>query len=201
MRPKINTIACAPTAVDADGVCASQSPGAGAITLNGALVTDGVATFGAAQKVRLTSGGNDSGLTFVFTGTDANGRPQTESVAGTVSSNSDTTKYFKTVTAITKDGATAGTIVVGNLIASVSPSLELLRDQPNPAQYGIGCVIGGTVTYGLEQTYDGSTWFAHAVITAKSANADGSLLFPVAALRLAVSASTSGSVTATVVTN
>lgn len=199
---KTYQLACAPTAVDADGVCASQSPGAGAITINGALATGGVATFDAAQKVRLTSGGNDSGITFTFTGTDANGRPLSEDVAGTNGTNSDTTKYFKTVTGITHTGSVATTIVVGNLIASVSPSHEFAgKIDLNNFQIGIGCAIGGTVTYGMEVTYDGSTWFAHSAITAKSANFDGSQLFPVLAMRAAVSASTSGSVTATIVTN
>jgi hypothetical protein len=49
-------VICSPTAVDADGVCASQSPASGAITIDGALASGGVATFGAAQLVRLTSG-------------------------------------------------------------------------------------------------------------------------------------------------
>lgn len=197
---KSYAITCAPTAVDADGVCASQSPGSGAISINGALASGGVATFGAAQLVRLTSGGNDSGITFTFTGTDANGRPLTETVAGTNGSNTDTTKHFKTITAITHTGSVATTVIVGNLIESVSPSIELMREKVNNFQLGIGCDLSaGTATYEIQQTYDGLTWFAHASITGKSADADGSLLFPVAALRLRLTASSSGSVTATVI--
>ena len=200
MNPK--TITCTPTAVDADGISASQTPGAGAILINGALASGGAVTLGAAQLLRLTSGGNDSGITFTFTGTDADGNAISETVAGTNVSNSDTTKHFKTLTGISKSGASAGTIVVGNLIDSVSPRLAI-DTAKLPISIGIGCVISGTITYDLEQTYqDGvqsaGTWFNHGSIAAKSADADGSLLFPAVALRLHVTASTSGSVTANV---
>jgi hypothetical protein len=200
MNPK--TITCTPTAVDADGVCASQTPGAGAITINGALAASGVATIGAAQLLRLTSGGDDQAITFTFVGTDADGASISETVAGTNASNSDTTKHFKTISSITKSGASAGTIIVGNLIDSVSPKLAI-NPMKLPFSIGIGCVKSGTVTYGLEQSYEEGiqsavSWFAHASITSKSANADGSLLFPAAALRLHATASTAGSVTATV---
>lgn len=117
-------LSLAPTAVDADGVSASQSPAAGAILINGALASGGVASFGAAQLVRLTSGGNDSGITFTFTGTDSDGRAQTEAVAGTNASNSDTTKYFKTISAITHTGSVATTVIAGNLIDSVSNTVR-----------------------------------------------------------------------------
>lgn len=191
------TTTCTPTAVDADGVCASQSPGAGAITINGALASGGVATFSAAQLVRLTSGGNDSGITFTFTGTDADGNAQSETVAGTNVSNSDTTKYFKTITSITKSGATAGTIVVGNLIGSVSPTLKL-DTAINPFNIGVLAeLVSGTATFALQHTYGDQNaypalWYDHATITAKSATTEGAITTPVSAVRLKLTASSSG---------
>jgi hypothetical protein len=204
----LQIISCAPTAVDADGVCQSQSPGAGAITINGALSSGGVATFNAAQLVRLTSAGNDSGITFTFNGTDAQGNSQSETVAGTNASNSDTTKFFKTVTSITKSGATAGAIVVGNLITSVSPYLRTnLRH--TPFNIGFGCVITGTsATYTVQHTFNNTpfsdptypaNWFDHESVTGKSADDDGNYAFPVTGIRIKVTASTSGTVTGTFV--
>ena len=125
-------VTCTPTAVDADGVSASQSPGAGAVLINGALSTGGVATFGAAQKVRITTGGNDSGITYTFTGTDADGNVQAETITGPNIGNGDTTKFFQTITAVTKSGASAGTVIIGNLIASVSPTLKIETTQSRP---------------------------------------------------------------------
>lgn len=190
-------VLCTPTAVDADGVCASQTPGAGAILINGALATGGVATFGAAQKVRLTSGGNDSGITFTFTGTDADGNVQSETVAGTNASNSDTTKFYKTITSISKSGASAGTIVVGNLITSVSPTLKI-NTNISPCNFNILTqLISGTATWGMDYTFDeaktvNNTWIADTTVTGKSANFETTWIKPIGGLRLNLTASTAG---------
>ncbi len=198
---KSTTVTCTPTAIDADGVCASQSPAAGAILINGALASGGVATFAAAQLVRLTSGGDDSLLTFTFNGTDADGNTQSQAVAGTNASNTDTTKYFKTITSITSSGSVATTIIVGNLIASVSPTLTV-NQAINPVNISaLTELVSGTATWALQYTYgDGyaypALWFTHATITGKSANFEGAITTPVAAVRLILSASSSGVVRA-----
>lgn len=194
---KSNSVICTPTAVDADGVCASQSPGAGAILINGALASAGVATFGAAQLVRLTSAGNDSGITFTFIGTDADGNEQTQTVAGTNATNSDTTKYFKTITSITKSGATAGAIVVGNLITSVSPTLRF-DTGINPFNVSLNAeLVSGTATFTAEITYGDDNayhalWVDHATISAKSATFAGTQTSPIPAARIKLTASSSG---------
>lgn len=197
MTNKVNSVFCAPTAVDADGVCASQTPGAGVIAINGALASGGVATLGAAQLIRLTSGGDDSGITFTFTGTDADGNPQSQTVAGTNASNTDTTLFFKTITSITKSGASAGTIVVGNLITSVSPTLTPDCSQ-NPVNVALLVqLISGTATFEMQYTYGGDpgypdVWIADTTITNKSANTELSWIRPIQGFRLRLTASSSG---------
>jgi hypothetical protein len=195
-----------PTAVDADGVCASQSPGAGAILINGAFATAGVATItlNGAHLVRLTSGGNDAGITFTFTGTDSNGRAQSETVAGTNAGNSNTTKYFKTITGITHTGSVATTIIVGNLIDSVSNTIDPDLNT-SPIAIGIGVTLSsGTVTYKVQHSYqDGRTshptlWFDNSA-GAKSASSEATYSSPVACIRLLVSASASAVLNASVV--
>lgn len=196
------TINLSPTAVDADGVCASQSPAAGAILINGAFASGGVATINStgAHLVRLTSGGNDSGITFTFNGTDADGNTISETVAGTNVSNTDTTKYFKTITSITASAAVAGTIIVGNLITCVSASFKPDTSSASYFAVGIGVIlVSGTSTFGIEQTYEdlvvppiAARWFAHGTITAKSASSDGNTLIPCTAMRIKATASSSG---------
>lgn len=196
---KSTTTTCTPTAVDADGVCASQSPGAGAILINGALAAAGVATFGAAQLVRLTSGGNDSGITFTFNGTDADGNTQTQTVAGTSASNTDTTLYFKTITSITHTGSVATTVVVGNLIGSVSPTLKV-DTGINPFSLSLVAeLVSGTATFAADVTYGDynpypALWLEHAAITGKSATFASTQTAPIAGIRLRLSASSSGNV-------
>lgn len=195
-----NFVTCSPTAVSTNGICLSQSPGAGAITINGGFASGGVATIGTcAQKVRLTSGGNDSGITFTFTGTDADGNVQSESVAGTNAGNSDTTKFYKTITSITHTGSVATTIIVGNLIASVSKSL-INDTKINPFNLNLYAqLVSGTATFGMDYTFDDpsplATWIADGTITAKSASTESTFTKPIAAFRLNLTASSSGVVT------
>lgn len=194
---------CAPSAVVTTSVCASQSPGAGAILINGTLASGGVATFNAAQKVRLTSGGNDSGISFTFTGTDADGNVISETVAGTNASNSDTTKWYKTITSITHTGSVATTIIAGNLIASVSQSLRP-DTKINPFNLNLYAqLVSGTATFGMDYTFDDpsplATWIADTVITAKSASTESTFTKPISAFRMNLTASSSGVVTLKVI--
>jgi len=79
--------------------------------------------------------------------------------------------------------------------------------QTDPVNIGFGCVIssGATLTYKVQHTYDDvyasgynpstGNWFDHPVVAAKTANADGSYLAPITAVRLNVTAFTGGNVT------
>jgi hypothetical protein len=193
----LTSVSCTPTAVDADGVCASQSPAGGAILINGALASGGVATFGAAQLVRLTSAADDSGITFTFRGTDADGNSLAETVAGTNAGNSDTTLYFKTITSITASAAVTGAIIVGNLITSVSPTMKV-NTALNPTNINLYAqLISGTATFGLQYTFDAiggypATWIEDGTLTAKSASTELSWTKPINAFRLRLTASSSG---------
>ena len=69
---------------------------------------------------------------------------------------------------------------------------------------GIGCIATGTLTYSVEHTFDDvfdptvtPTAFAHSTIAAQTASKDGNYAFPVRAVRLNITAYTSGSVTMT----
>ena len=197
-------VSCTPTAVDADGVCASQSPGAGAILINGALAASGVVTLGAAQLIRLTSAGDTSGITFKFNGTDADGNVQSQTVAGTNAGNTDTTLFFKTITSIVPSAAVTGAIVVGNLITSVSPTLRI-NTGINPCNFNLLTqLVSGTATWGMDYTFDEGApypalWIADGTVTGKSANFESTWIKPIQALRLKLTASSSGNVALKVV--
>src|SRR5262245_41979784 len=102
------------TAASATAVCASQSPGAGAITINGTSASGGVATLAAARRILITPGGADSGITFTVIGTSRGGQALSETVQGVNNpSTATTTQDFKTVTSITHTGTVASTLTVG----------------------------------------------------------------------------------------
>ena len=101
-------------ALDADGISvAATLSGSGNLTLGGALTSGGSATFNAGRIVTLLSAGDDSGDTFTVTGTDVNGDAQTEDITGANADTATGSKYFKTVTQIATDGASAGNVSAG----------------------------------------------------------------------------------------
>lgn len=164
MRPVI--VSCGPYAApSATNIrTAAVISGAGAVTLNGSLVSGGVATLDQPRRVLFTSVGNDSGITFTVTGTDWNNMPASEVVTGANATTVYTVYDYKTVTSVVASGASAGNVSIGtNGIASSRPvfldnyadssiyiqtdtggssaityTIQLSGDNPNNSQYGIG---------------------------------------------------------------
>ena len=74
----------------------------------------------------------------------------------------------------------------------------------SPFSVGLGCVVGGTITYDIEHTFDDvyntavtPIAFKHSTLITKSANADGNYAFPIRAIRINNTAGT-GSTTLTI---
>lgn len=136
-----------------NNICLSQTPaGAGALTLNGAAVTSGVAILDTARRVVVTSAANETGRTFTITGTAANGKVQSETVTGANAGAAQSVLDYKTVTSVTISGAASGAITVGtNTVAS---SRWLRLDEWAHAQVSLQCDVTGTVVYTVQQTLD-----------------------------------------------
>lgn len=135
-----------PDTADADGVAASQSVSAGAsFTLNGALVSDGVAVFDVPRNV-VAAWTTTSILT--ITGTDADGNTVVEkSASGTAHTGS---KAFKTVTSVSSSAsitsATVGTgtkIGLPRYIHTAAQVVEELKDgAPLPRRSSVVTLTG-----------------------------------------------------------
>lgn len=89
-------------------------------------------------------------------------------------------------------------------VAAVATSAPLIMDRKqNPFSVGFGVVISGTLTYSVEHTFDDllggvtATWFPNATVAAQSTSKDGNYAYPVTAIRLNVTAYTSGGATLT----
>ena len=101
-------------ALDADGLSVAATLGGAAnLTLGGALTSGGSATFNAGRIITILSAGDDSGDTLTVTGTDVNGDAQTEEITGADTGTATGTKYFKTVSQIAINGASAGDVSAG----------------------------------------------------------------------------------------
>lgn len=151
---RLRTVTLAPAAAVANNIATSQKPAAGgvqALTLNGALVSGGVATLDIARRVAIASSADDSARTFVVTGTNRYGDVQTETIKGPATT-VNTLKDFKTVTSITVDANTAGNLTVGTSGVASSPWIPV--DRNGIRDIGIGCRVSGTANYTIEHTFE-----------------------------------------------
>jgi len=104
---------------------AASIAGAGALT----LLTDDAGPNGVGYKVRFTSAGNDSGITFTIVGitvADAlTGNSTTEVVTGANANTADSSNFFAKVTSITASGASAGNVSIGTTGSIALPRTRL----------------------------------------------------------------------------
>jgi len=199
MRPIFITKQLAAAA--STGICTSQSPGAGTITLNGSLVAAGVANLVSQRLVIITSGGNDSGISFTITGTNDNNVVISETIAGANAGVATSTIDFLTVTDITHTGSVAGTLTAGTSgVGSTHPiPLAHYKTPFNVALALEFPTAGSTAT--VQYTYDdvfnlsvikanGLRWNSISSLTDKTSDTDGSLTAPVAAVRMKITTGT-----------
>ena len=193
-----------------NGIALSQSPGAAALTLNGSTVTSGVATLDTARRVILTSGGNDSGITFTIVGTNSTGNAQTDVISGSNGGVAQSVLDFVTVTSITPSAAIASTIIAGTNTVGSTPWNTLNWHATSVMNVGFAVeLVSGVANYTVQHTYDdpnntqnltvyglvaGQTFaplpFSHPVVQNVSATLDGSYVTPIAAIRLLINSGT-----------
>ena len=100
---------------DPDGIIEYVKPtSAGAITMDGALVSGTTATMPSVRKIVLSGTLDESARTFTIVGTDALGDGITETIDGiATTSGVFSVNEYKTVTSISVDAATAGNVRFG----------------------------------------------------------------------------------------
>lgn len=156
MRPQVITTSVLTN--DADGIAqAQQTPGAQDLTLNGVLVSGGVATAAMAQKVVLDSAGNLSGVNFTITGTNADGAAISEVKAGPNTTPTTSVKYYKTVSSIAVSGAVGTNVTAGWRVDDgfCTQSVPVNWRQV-PFNLTITAqLVAGTGTFGAQWTADG----------------------------------------------
>jgi hypothetical protein len=190
----------------ADGIAQAQAVGAGAsMTLNGSLVVAGVAQLGAQRQVIMASGANVATVVFTITGTDQSGNTITDTITGISNSTVASTLNFLTVTSITASATTgANTVTAGTngVGASQAIPLDIYLD---PFNVSLFLDVSGTVNTTVQYTGDSDvltspgpfTWFDHADLTGETADAVGTIISTVTAVRLLTNSGT-GSVEFTV---
>lgn len=153
-------------------------------------------------SITTTGGVNLSGLTFIVTGTDADGIPETEAIVGPNNTTVYGAKYFKTVTGVTVSATTgADAFDMGWKDECVTPTFPMnWRQVDFQATFGID--ISGTINF-TQQNCDQDIrsvtnpandlkWWDDAVVASKTADTQGNYAYPVTATRTKVNSSTAG---------
>jgi hypothetical protein len=187
---------------DANGVAEAQTlAGAEEVSLDGVLVSNGIAVIDPAGKLTINSSGDDSGITFAVVGT-YNGIATTETITGANAGDATSTYYYSEVISITSSGATDGDIYVGVLAANGAVSKPIQVDwRQSPYNAGLAVEITGTMTCSAQHSFadpqndSNPIWFTNGGISGVTSSTQGNLSFPVRIVRLLISAYTSGSVT------
>ena len=198
MRPVIQSRSLA--TADPNGIFEDQQiGGAGDLTLDGNLVTGGVAFFDVQRQVVLGSAGNLSAIDFTITGTDEQGREISETIAGPSAGDVVTSLDFLTVTQVAVSAA-VGTDVDGGS-NGVGGSIPIPVDQYlAPTNIGLGLTVSGTVDVTVQHSFDDPfgdpsalpVWFDNdaAELVNASTNQDGNFAFPPRMLRLLTNSGT-----------
>jgi hypothetical protein len=161
------------TTADADGICAAQTAAAAAdLTIGGALYkASTVAYLGTDSAVRITSAGDDTGITFTIYGTNAFGKYE-ETVTGASGSYVDTVGTFRTVERIIASGASAG-----NVSAGTSEDTDSLTTAASVA--AVGQLSRNGVAYRVAYMYGTSLLAPAQAVYVTSAGDDSGVTFTV----------------------
>jgi len=138
---------------DPDGICEAQTPaGAGNMSLNGALVSGGVATMDYARRLVIASDGNESGVTFTITSTDPDGYTVSEVITGPNATSVESTIYCGDVAQIAISGAGTGNITIGTVDEICSQTIPLDSRSESVARLNVD--VTGTIDFTVQQTFD-----------------------------------------------
>ncbi|WP_288927308.1 hypothetical protein [uncultured Maritimibacter sp.] len=149
----------APDVADPDGVCEAQSDtGAHTLTLDGALVSGGVATFDVPRNIVIDSGGADTAV-LTITGTDEYGVTIVENITLNGTTAVAGKKAFKTVTSVTSsatisNGAFVGTGDVFGLPVYLPQTGLVLAELEDGAAATAGTIVAGVTTAATATTGD-----------------------------------------------
>ena len=137
-----------------------------------------------AHKVIITPSGSVTG-NYTISGIGFNGAAVSETLATNTTNAVTSVNYYLSGLVVTAPaGLGAETVDIGFTAAAITPPVWTRREQRAGAfAMGISVDATGTPAYSLQLTYGGE-WYAHASIATKTASADGSILFPVMAVRL-----------------
>ncbi len=136
-------------AASVNNICLSQSLAApGNLLLNGS--TAGVLTY--ATQVIFTFAADETGNSFIITGTGTNGQVISETITGGNMTSPTTTKHYLTITSISGP-ITTGALTVGTTAVGIS-QVYVVDKFINPAVISVSAAVTGTINFSIQVATD-----------------------------------------------
>lgn len=151
MQPKSVTVGplAAPSATN---IRTASSGLAGALTLNGSLVSGGVATLDKPRRILITNAADETGKTIVLTGANWQGNTISETVTlGGIGATASVLDY-KTLISAVLSANSAGNLSIGT--NGVAGSAWISIDSWAAPNIAIQCVATGTINFSVQSTLD-----------------------------------------------
>ena len=140
------------------GVLVSTTNGVGTYVVNVSQTVSSTTIYGntvvtldTPRRIIITSGGNDSGITFTLTGLDWANTPISEVVTGANVGVASSVLDYASLTSIVASGATASTITVGTNGVAASPWVRF--DEYALGPMGAQFSVTGTVNFSLQTDF------------------------------------------------
>lgn len=158
LAPVVRIDLGAPIAADPNGLVEGYTGDAGAITMDGALVSNGVAVLDVPRNIVVDSGGADTAV-ITITGTDVYGVAMTESITLNGTTAVAGKKAFKTVTGISAGAAVANGAFIGTgdvlgLPVFLPNLANVIKESEDGAAPTAGTVVAGVSSVATATTGD-----------------------------------------------
>ena len=161
MRPLLASVGPLVTA-SATNIRTASAGVAGALVLNGSLVSGGVATTDKSRRLVITTSVDETGKTLVLTGTNWQGNIIGETVTMSGAGPFTTVLSYKTLTSAVLSANSAGNISIGT--SAVADSNWVALDGFAEAPVSIVAVVSGTVNFDVEVSMDDPNRFGATVV-------------------------------------
>ena len=198
--------ALTPIANDVDYISTTET-----LTTPWALQLDGILSFATPQHITITTTSDETAATFTVVGTDFQDQVLTEGITGPNNSVVVSLNNYKTITSITSTHNATGVTAGVNGTCESRWYVLNYRGWDFNVGIGVGISSGGGMTYAVEHTFDnvfastftqsGAVAYDHDTLTGKTVNAHSTYTSPPTAMRLKITAYTSGTGTMNVVQN
>jgi len=209
-QPRFATVGPLATASATNIRTASGVLAAGALVLNGSLVSGGTATLDVARRVLFTTTADETTKTVTLVGANWSGSPIGETLTLVNNTTVASVLDYKTLSSVTVSAALTGNLSIGT--TTVAGSNWVQFDHYCVGGVAIQCVVTGTVNYTVQQTLDDPnssvnpvlpaavTWFSSAdtAVVGATASQQSNYMFAPVWARVLLNSGT-GSVAATFV--